>query len=130
MQEKLVSSSSSCRFWFRDKIHFSGPPSRQLASCTHGRSHTISPGVSIMRVDSRELPLSAIPLCQLLPGHLGPPKPPLSYNLFVIGCAMLMDSDLAWCHLIRFLVTLTLLSSHITKTNISLVCTFEPMALF
>ena len=27
-------------------------PSRQLACCTHGRSHTRSPGVSIMRVDS------------------------------------------------------------------------------
>ena len=36
----------------------------------HGRSHTRSPGVSIMRVDSRELPLSAIPLCQLLPFYL------------------------------------------------------------
>ena len=31
-----------------------------------------------MRVDSRELPLSAIPLCQLLPCHLGPPTPTLS----------------------------------------------------
>ena len=28
-----------------------------------------------MRVDSRELPLSAIPLCQLLPCHFGPPRP-------------------------------------------------------
>ena len=33
-----------------------------------------------MRVDSRELPLSAISLCQLLPCHLGPPK--LSINLY------------------------------------------------
>ena len=32
----------------------------------HGRSHTRSPGMLIIRVDSRELPLSAIPLCQLL----------------------------------------------------------------
>ena len=31
-----------------------------------------------MRVDSQELPLSAIPLCQLLPCHLGPPRPLLS----------------------------------------------------
>ena len=31
-----------------------------------------------MRVDSRELPLSVIPLCQLLPCHLGPPRPMLS----------------------------------------------------
>ena len=28
-----------------------------------------------MRVDSRELPLSAIPLCLLLPCHFGPPRP-------------------------------------------------------
>ena len=54
-------------------------------SCTHGRSQTRSPGMSIMRVDSRELPLSAIPL-QLLPCHLGPPRPTLSINLYVKGC--------------------------------------------
>ena len=35
-----------------------------------------------MRVDSRELPLSAIPLCQLLPCHFGPPRPMLSIK----GC--------------------------------------------
>ena len=39
-----------------------------------------------MRVDSRELPLSAIPLCQLFPCHLGPPRPSLSINLYVKGC--------------------------------------------
>ena len=33
-----------------------------------------------MRFDSRELPLSAIPLCQLLPCHLWPPRPMLSIN--------------------------------------------------
>ena len=48
-------------------IHISGPPSRQLVCCRHGRSHTRSPGVPIMRVNSQEIPLSAIPLCQLLP---------------------------------------------------------------
>ena len=52
----------------------------------HGRSHTSSPGVSIMRVDSRELSLSTIPLCQLLPCHLGPPRSTLSINLYVPGC--------------------------------------------
>ena len=31
------------------------------------------------------LPLSAIPLCQLLPSHLGPPRPTLSINLYVKG---------------------------------------------
>ena len=67
-------------------IHDSGPPSRQLACCTHGRSHTRSPGVSIMRDDSWELPLSAIPLCQLLPSHLGPPGSTLSINLYIKGC--------------------------------------------
>ena len=83
-------SSSSSDFWltcrYRGHIHNSGPPSRQLACCTHGRSHTRSPGVSIMRVDSWELPLSAIPLCQLLPSHLGPPRPTLSITLYVKGC--------------------------------------------
>ena len=39
-----------------------------------------------MRVDSRELPLATIPLCQLLPCHFGPPKPTLSINLYVKGC--------------------------------------------
>ena len=39
-----------------------------------------------MRVDSQELPLSAIPLCQLLPCHFGPPRPTLSINLYVKGC--------------------------------------------
>ena len=39
-----------------------------------------------MRVDSRELPLSAIPLWQLLPCHLGPLRPTLSINLYVKGC--------------------------------------------
>ena len=33
-----------------------------------------------MRFDSREFPLSAIPLCQLLPCHFGPPRPTLSVN--------------------------------------------------
>ena len=39
-----------------------------------------------MRVDSQELPLSAIPLCQLLPCHLGPLRPRLSINLYVKSC--------------------------------------------
>ena len=39
-----------------------------------------------MRVDGRELPLSAIPLCQLFPCHLGPPRPTLSINQYVEGC--------------------------------------------
>ena len=82
--------SSSSDFWLtcrhRGHIHNSGPPSRQLACCTHGRSHTRSPGVSIMGVDSWELPFAAILLCQLLSGHLGPPRPTLSINLYVKGC--------------------------------------------
>ena len=52
----------------------------------HGRSHTRSPHISIVRVDSQELPLSAILLSQLLPCHLGPPRPTLSLNLYVKGC--------------------------------------------
>ena len=54
--------------------------------CTHGRSHTRSPGVSVVRVDSRELPLSAIPFCQLLPCHLEPSRPMRSLNLYMKGC--------------------------------------------
>ena len=42
--------------------------------------------MSIMRVDSPELPLFAIPLCHLLLCHLGPPRPMLSINLYVKGC--------------------------------------------
>ena len=42
--------------------------------------------MSIVRVDGRELPLSAIPLCRLFPCHLGPPRPTLSINLYVKGC--------------------------------------------
>ena len=42
--------------------------------------------MSIMSVDGRELPLSAIPLCQLFPCHLGLPRPTLSINLYVKGC--------------------------------------------
>ena len=40
----------------------------------------------ISRIDSQELPLSAIPLCQLLPCHLWSPRPMLSLNLYVKGC--------------------------------------------
>ena len=62
----------------------------QIAGLLHAwqlsGSHTRSPGTSIMRVDSRELPLSAVPLCQLLPCHFGPPRPTLSINLYVKGC--------------------------------------------
>ena len=47
----------------------------------HGRSHTRSPGMSVMRVDSQELPLSTMPVC-----HLGLPRPTLSINLYVKGC--------------------------------------------
>ena len=91
-KECQKSSASSSDFWltcrYRGHIYNSGPPSRQLACCTHGRSHTRSPGVSIMRVDSWELPLSAIPLYQLLPSHLGPPRPTLSINLYVKNCLL------------------------------------------
>ena len=42
-------------------IHNSGPPSRQLACCTHGRSHTRSPGVSVLRVN---IMTTKIRICQ------------------------------------------------------------------
>ena len=48
-------------------------------------SHQIS-RYAYHEVDSQELPLCAIPLCQLLPCHLWPPKPTLSLNLYVKGC--------------------------------------------
>ena len=60
-------------------------PGGWLAACMADLT-TRSPGVSIMRVDSPELPLSAIPLCQLPPNHLRPPGPTLSNNLYVKGC--------------------------------------------
>ena len=41
--------------------------------------------MSIIRVDSPELPLSVIPLCHLLLCHLGPPRPMLSINLYGKG---------------------------------------------
>ena len=86
----------SCRY--RGHIHNSGPPSRQLACSMHGRSHTRSPSVSIMRVDSWELPLSSIPLCQLLPSHLGPPRPTLSINLYVKGWYVFNHTGIWWFH--------------------------------
>ena len=78
-------------FWltctYRGNIHIGGAPSQKLVCSTHGRSHTRSPGVSVMmRVDRQELPFSVIPLCQLLPSHLGPPRPTLSISLYVKGC--------------------------------------------
>ena len=42
--------------------------------------------MSIMRADGLDLPLSAIPLCQLFPCHLGPPRSTFSINLYVKGC--------------------------------------------
>ena len=59
-------------------------------------SHQISRYVSIMKVDSRELPLSLIPLYQLLPSHLGPPRPTLSINLYVEGC---LDCNIGTFHM-------------------------------
>ena len=78
--------SSKCRYL---PVNATGMENTHI--CRHfanldGRSHTRSPGISIMRVDSWELPLSAIPLCQLLPSYLGPPRPTLSINLYVKGC--------------------------------------------
>ena len=69
----------------------------QIAGLVHAWqiSHQIST-ISIMRVDSRELPLSAIPLCQLLPCHLGLPKPTLSLSLYVKGC---LDSTIGAFHM-------------------------------
>ena len=52
--------------------------------------------MSVMRADSRELPLSTIPLCQLLPCHFGPPRPTLSINLYVKGC---LDSTIGAFHM-------------------------------
>ena len=59
----------------------------QIAGFLHAWqiSHQISRYV-YQRVDSRELPLSAVPLCQLLPCHFGPPRPKLSISLYVKGC--------------------------------------------
>ena len=89
-------------------------PSRQLACCTHGRSHTRSPGVSIMRVDSRELPLSAIPVCQLLPCHLGPPRPMLSISLYITGC---LDCTIGAFHILDPLMWMLPLYLHVNQKS-------------
>ena len=63
-----------------------GPlPDSWLAACMADLTPDLQVRL-IMRVDSLELPLSAIPLCQLLPCHFGPPRPTLSINLYVKGC--------------------------------------------
>ena len=50
----------------------------------HGSSHTRSPHISIMRVDSRELPLSAIPLCFHVILGLPGPRFPSTCMCFVL----------------------------------------------
>ena len=78
------SKSIITRFWlsckYSSNIHVSWPPSRKYSCCMHGRFHNRSPGVSIMRLESR-----VIPLCQLFPCHLVPPMSRLSINLSVKG---------------------------------------------
>ena len=49
-------------------------------------THQISRYMSVMRVDCQELPLSAVPHCQLFPCQLGPPRPTFSINQYVKGC--------------------------------------------
>ena len=53
----------------------------------HSRSHTWSPGAPFLRVNCRELPLTAVFLCQFLPCLLGPPCPPLAFNLYITCCS-------------------------------------------
>ena len=53
----------------------------------HSRSHTWSPGAPFLRVNCGELPLTAVPLCQLPPCALGPPCPPLAVYLHIICCS-------------------------------------------
>ena len=55
-----------------------------------------------MRVDSPRLPLSAIPLCQQLPCHLGPLKPKLSINLYVTCC---LDCTIEVFHMYQLSMT-------------------------
>ena len=73
-----------------------------------------------MRVDSCELPLFAIPLCQLLPSHLGPPKPMLSNNLYVKGC---LD-----CTFGAFHVSIPAEPS-LFQYGVSLMCSIKPYEL-
>ena len=80
-------SSSLTDFWlmfrYRSNNHISGPPS-WLAAPMADLQVYLSWGSN-----SRELSLSTIstiPLCRLLPCHLGPPRHMLSLNLYVKGC--------------------------------------------
>ena len=51
----------------------------QIAGLLHAwQIYTRSLVMSVMRFDSQELPLSTIPLCQLLPCHFGPPSTSMS----------------------------------------------------
>ena len=68
----------------------------------HDRCHTRSSGMSVMRVDSPGLPHSAIPLCQLLPCHLGPLKPKLSINLYDKCC---LDCTIGVFHMYQLSLT-------------------------
>ena len=70
-----------------------------------------------MRVDGQELPLSAFPLCQLFPCHLGPPRPMLSINLYVKGC---LD-----CTIGAFHMSIPLESSLLLTLQICLIITLS-----
>ena len=62
----------TCRYM--GSIHISGPP---LSSWLAARMADLTPDlhVCLSVVDSRELPLAAIPLCHQFRWHLGPPRP-------------------------------------------------------
>ena len=65
-----------------------GPlPGNWLAASIFRRSHTWSPGAPILRVNCRELPLTAVILRQIFQCKLGPPCPPPAINLFITCCS-------------------------------------------
>ena len=78
--------------------------------------------MSIMRVNSRELTFSAIPLCQLLLCHVGPPRPMLSINLYVKGC---LDCTIGAFHMsIQIKPSLLQIPSH-ASSSLDLVVTMS-----
>ena len=82
--------------------------------------------MSVTRVDSPGLPLSAIPLCQLLPCHLGPLKPKLSINLYVKCC---LDCTIGVFHMYQLSLTFRMrsrssMSSH-ASSSLGLVVTMS-----
>ena len=74
----------TCRYMGNIHISATPQPPPLSGSWFVARMAVLTPDLQVYL--SWELPLSAIPLCQLLPCHLGPIRPTLSINLYITGC--------------------------------------------